>query len=49
METPATAPVPTDDEKKARKRERQKLAWQKWRHSAKGEEYFAKLKKPPQP
>lgn len=44
-----TAPVPTDDEaKKARKRERQRAAWMKWRHSAKGTEYFAK-KKPRQP
>lgn len=49
METPGTAPAPTDDEaKKAQKRERQRLAWLKWRHSAKGTEYFAK-KKPQQP
>jgi hypothetical protein len=46
METPGTAPIPSDEAKQARKRERQKAAWLKWRQSDKGQAYFAKRKQP---
>lgn len=39
-----TAPVPTDEAKKAAKRERQKAAWLKWKQSPKGAAYYAKQK-----
>ena len=39
-----TAPVPTDEDKKALKRARQKANWLKWRNGPKGQAYFSKKK-----